>query len=59
MDLISKKKTAKDHLFLDDFKKLLDYVFYDEKKDYACNPSQRHIYLIIRRLAKHIKYNPY
>lgn len=39
-----------------DIKKVLDYLWHDEKKDYCCNRSRKHIYLALRRLAKAIKY---
>ena len=47
---------SKNQQFKEDLRKLLDYVYYDEKKDYMCYPSRRHIYLVIRRLAKCIRY---
>lgn len=51
-----KNSAAKEHSFRDDLKKLLDYVYRDERKDYVCCPSRNHIYLIIRRLAKRVGY---
>ena len=49
-----KNSAKKDHFFHDDLKKLLDYVYSDEQKHYLCSPSRSHIYLTIRRLARHI-----
>ena len=49
--------SAKEPAFHDDLKKLLDYVYYDERIHYIGCPSRNHIYLIIRRLAKHIRYD--
>lgn len=46
----------KDINFYNDIKKLVDYVYHDEKLHYMAQPSRDHIYLIIRRLAKQIGY---
>ena len=54
----AKMSFAKEPIFLDDLKKLLDYVYYDERRHYIGCPSRDHIYLIIRRLAKNIGYDP-
>ena len=54
----AKKCSTKGPALQDDLRKLLDYVYYDERKHYIGCPSQDHVYLIIRRLAKHIGYNP-
>lgn len=52
----TKNVSKKDHFFHDDLKQLLDYVYYDERKDYMCCPSRNHIYPVIQRLARHIGY---
>lgn len=52
----TKNASKKDHFFRDDLKQLLDYVYRDEQKHCIGGPSRNHIYLIIRRLAKHIGY---
>lgn len=51
-----KSGAKKGHFFHDDLKKLIDYVYCDEQKDYMCGPSRNHIHLTIRRLAKRIGY---
>ena len=53
-----KTGSVQESTFNDDLKKLLDYVYSDERRHYIGCPSRNHIYLIIRRLAKHIGYNP-
>lgn len=42
--------------FKDDLRKLIDYVYHEEKKHYIGCPSRHHIYVVIRRLAKYIQY---
>jgi len=39
-----------------DLQIVLDYLWYDEKKHYQCGPSKKHIYIVLRRLAKEIGY---
>ncbi len=56
MSTNAKISQIKDHYFHNDLKKLLDYVYHDEQLHYIGCPSRNHIYLIIRRLAKHIGY---
>ena len=44
--------------FKDDLKKLVDYLYWDERNHYIGCPSRYHIYVVIRRLAKYISYRP-
>lgn len=39
-----------------DIEAVLNYLWHEEKKDYCCNRSRKHIYLVLKRLAKEIKY---
>jgi hypothetical protein len=39
-----------------DLSRLLDYLWQDEQKHYTGGPSKDHIYLVMRRLAKRIRY---
>lgn len=46
-----------DNRIKDDIRIILDYLWYDEKNHYQCGPSKKHIYLVLRRLAKEIGYH--
>ncbi len=52
----TKNVSKNDHFFHDDLRQLLGYLYHDEQKHYMGCPSRDHIYLVIRRLAKHIGY---
>jgi hypothetical protein len=40
-----------------DIKAVLEYLWHDEQKHYEEAPSRKHIYLVMRRLAKRINYS--
>lgn len=40
-----------------DIKTVLDYLWHDEKTHYQCGPSKKHIYVVLRRLAKDVGYH--
>ena len=42
--------------FKKDIKIILDYLWHDEKNHYDSGPSPKHIFMVLRRLAKNIKY---
>ena len=39
-----------------DIQIVLDYLWQDEKEHYQCGPSKKHIYIVLRRLAKAVGY---
>ena len=39
-----------------DIKMVLDYLWSDEKKDYQINRSKKHVFVVLKRLAKHVGY---
>lgn len=41
----------------EDIKTILNYLWKDEQNHYQQNPSKNHIYTVLRRLAKRIKYS--
>ena len=50
--------SAKQVPFHNDLKRLLAYVYYDERKDYIGYPSRNHIYVTIRRVIKQMGFKP-
>ncbi len=40
----------------EDIRIVLDYLWNDEKNHYDCGPSSKHIFIVLRRLAKKIEY---
>jgi len=39
-----------------DIKTVLDYLWHDEEIHYHCGPSKRHVFIVLRRLTKDVKY---
>ena len=39
-----------------DIRTVLDYLWPDEKKDYQTNPSKKHVFIVLKRLAKNVGY---
>ena len=39
-----------------DIKTVLDYLWFDEKKDYQINCSKKHVFVVLKRLAKEVGY---
>lgn len=39
----------------EDIKIVLDYLWADEEKHYRCAPSKKHIFLVLRRLARDVR----
>ena len=39
-----------------DIKMVLDYLWFDEKKDYQINRSKKHVFVVLKRLAKEVGY---
>jgi hypothetical protein len=39
-----------------DIKAVLDYLWHEEAIHYQCGPSPKHIFIVLKRLAKTIEY---
>ena len=42
----------------EDLRILLDYLWYDESKHYQGGSARNHIFLVMKRLAKEIQFQP-
>jgi len=42
--------------FKKDIQIVLNYLWHDEKNHYDCGPSPKHIFIVLKRLAKRIEY---